>query len=91
MGMASRENFRFTDKRLALGLLICIPWLLGDWLGIVDPHRDATAIPELLCGVAGIVCVVWAAVRKTEQSLFLLVTLVVSAMVAMMPFVCVAH
>jgi len=45
-----------------------------------------------LCEImARIVCVIWAVVRKTEQSLFLLVTLIVSTMVAMMPFVCVAH
>ena len=45
----------------------------------------------MLSGLSGIVCVIWAAVRKTEQSLFLLLTALVSMMVVLMPFVCVAH
>jgi hypothetical protein len=91
MKIASRENFRFTDKRLAAGLFICAPWLLLIALGIADPHQDGTAIWAMLSGLSGIVCAIWAAVRKTEQSLFLLLTGLVSMIVALTPFVCVAH
>lgn len=89
MKIASRENFRFTDKRLAVGFLICVPWLIADSLGVADPHRDGTAVWAMLSGLSGIACVIWAIASKTNQSLFLLLTSLVSMMVAVRPFVCV--
>ena len=91
MKMAVKENFRFTDKRLAAGLLLSLPWLLADWSGIIDPHHDATGVPSLACGVVGLVCVVWSLVRKTAQSVFLLLTMIVSMIATVTPFICVAH
>lgn len=91
MKIASRENSHFSDWRLAIGLLVCASWLGAHWMGIVDPHRDSTGIVSLLIGLFGVACVVWSAVSKTRQYLFLLLALVVAAMVVAMPFVCVAH
>jgi len=91
MKIAARENFRFTDKRLLAGLLVTLPWLLATSLGIADPHRDATGIPAMLCGLLGLVCVVWSIVGKTRQCLFLLVTFIVSTTVTVISFVCVVY
>ena len=91
MKIAARENFRFTDKRLLAGLLITLPWLFVTSLGIADMHRDATGIPAMMCGLLSLACVIWSIVGKTRQCLFLLVTFIVSMMVAVSPLVCVVY
>jgi hypothetical protein len=64
---------------------------MGDFLGIVDPHRDGAGLMAFLSGLFGIACVIWSAVSKTKQHLFLLLTLIAAVMVVAMPFICVAH
>ena len=91
MKIAARENFRFTDRRLAAGLLVTLPWLLVTCLGLVNPHLDATGIPAALSGLSGLACVAWSVAGKTRQCLFLLVTFIVSLAVTVIPFVCVAQ
>ena len=90
MKIASRENFRFTDKRLGMGSLVTVPWLLIVSLGIADPHRGGMGIPMLLAGLTGIACVV-GSVRKTRECLFVFLTFIVSMMTVMMPLVCTAY
>lgn len=89
MKVASRENIRFTDKRLALGLFITVPWLLLHSLGFTDLHRSFLAVPAMLAGLSGIACVIWAAIGRTEQCLFMLLTAVISLAVTVIPLICV--
>jgi len=91
MKIAARENFRFTDKRLALGLAICLAWGLADVLRGAESHWDRTGVASSLTGLASMACVIWAILGKTRQCLFLLLTAVIAILIAVRPFVSVAR